>query len=300
MMPDGLWVWVWNWPNCDGGDYDAVAARLRACNANGVIVKASDGASWFNQHVPVSTIITELRKRGVRVATWSYHYGMNAVGEAQRVIETLAAAPDFHVFDVEAEVEGLANPAAYATTLLSTINAMNRNNVPLCYAPLPAIRYHLKLPYRQFTDDKCAMLPQLYWTGLNWTVQQTTTVFYGDALQYALVGEGLPTVYPVYEDSTGFAPTAADVDAFATSIMQHGATGASVWSYEEMDDAAWARARSVALALSPPIPPTPDPGNLAQRLDALVAIAHTASQQVSAAQTALSAAETALTGADNV
>ena len=250
MQPtDGFWVWIWNWRNCDSGDAAAVAARLRAAGARGAILKVADGASWFDQGQPATAITAALRAQGVQCATWQYCYGRDVTGEAQRAVETiLEAKPAFHVLDVEQEFEDLPDPASTAATLSATVLERVPAGYPLCYSPLPAIRYHLKLPYRQLTDAGLTMLPQLYWTGLQWTPQQTASVFYADAAQYALLGR---PIAPAYEDAPGARASDADLDAFVQLVQAQGATGLSVWSYEHLDAAGWQRAARVAQALAP-------------------------------------------------
>lgn len=249
MLPtDGLWVWIWNWRNCDGGDAATVAARLKVVGARGAIVKAADGSGWFDQGAAVSAVCAQLRAQGVQAATWQYCYGRDVAGEAQRAIETITEAqPAFHVLDVEQEFEDLSDAAGAATTLAQTIRAAVPAGFPLCYSPLPAIRYHLRLPYRQLTDAGAIMLPQLYWTGLQWTPQRTVEAFYDDAARYELLTQ---PIAPAYEDAPGCRPVDDDLDAFVQLTLGRGATGMSVWSYEHLDAAGWARAARAAAALA--------------------------------------------------
>jgi hypothetical protein len=244
---DGLWVWVWNWRNCEGGDASAVAARLNRAGARGAIVKTADGGAWFDQEAPAAAIAQRLRQAGTRCATWQYCYGQDIVGEAQRAIETIALCqPDFHVLDIEDEFASLPDPAGAATQLVGAIRRA-LPAAPLCYSPLPIIRYHLRLPYRQLTDAGCTMLPQLYWTALRWSPQDTVQVFYSDAQTYELLQN---PVAPAYQDAPGAQPTAAELQAFLDLVLARGARGISVWSYEHLDEDGWQRAAQVARALS--------------------------------------------------
>jgi hypothetical protein len=287
-LTDGFWVWIWNWRNCEGGNAAAVAARLRSVGARGAILKAADGAAWFDQGQPVSAIVAALRAQGTECATWQYCYGRDVAGEAQRAVETVqAAAPLFHVLDVEQEVEDLPDPAAAATALAQSVLTRIPPGYPLCYSPLPAIRYHLKLPYRQLADAGLTMLPQLYWTGLGWTPQQTAAVFYADAAQYDLLPQ---PVAPAYEDTLGARAGDADLDAFVQLTLAQGATGLSVWSYEHLDAAGWQRAARAAQAIAAKAASIADPcAGLGVQLAALT-------QQRDALQHTLDAVRAALAG----
>ncbi len=247
---EGTLVWIWNLQNCDAGNYDQIAARIKDAGARGVIVKATDGGSWFpqgaNGAVPVSTIVNELRSRGLVVCTWGYCYDYSEPAEEQKAIETITQAqPDGHVLDVEQEDEDQPGTAQDATALAAHVKAAVASGFPLAYSPLPAISLHVRLPYRQFTDQGLAMLPQLYWTGLRWTPQYTTSQFYAGIERYQLAGQ---PIYPVYEDAPGARATDEDLDVFLQAVKAQGATGISIWSYEHLDTAGWDRVARAAQA----------------------------------------------------
>ena len=270
MTPfDGTLVWIWNLVNCDGGDYDAIAGRIKDVGARGVIVKASDGGNWFpqgrNGQTPVSEIVSELRGRGLTAVTWGYCYDYSEAAEAQRAIETIEQArPDAHVLDVEQEDEQQPGTAADATALAHAIKSASPPDFPLAYAPLPAIGLHVRLPYRQFTDAGLAMLPQLYWSALGWTPQYTVRQFYEALATYDLARQ---PIYPAYIDAAGARATDEDLAAFLALVAMHGVTGVSVWSYEHLDSDGWRRVAQAARAFPAT---TPDPCvSLRQQLTAL-------------------------------
>jgi len=91
------------------------------------------------------------------------------------------------------------------------------------------------------------MLPQLYWTALRWSPQDTVQVFYADAQTYELLQN---PVAPAYQDAPGARPTAAELQTFLDLVLARGARGISVWSYEHLDEDGWQRAAQVARALS--------------------------------------------------
>lgn len=253
---DGLLVWVWNVRACDGGDTAAIVARLKSTGAAGAIVKICDGTGKYNTDVDLAALRQAFRTAGLTFATWGYNYGISPAAEGQLAGALCAALqPDIHVFDAEQEVENSADPAATANAIVAGFRAQCSG--PIAYSPLPAIRYHLKLPYRQLTDAGLPMLPQLYWTGLQWSPQQTVGWFYADAAQYDLLTQ---PVYPAYEDAPGARADDANLAVFLNLIKLQNVTGASVWSYEHLDAGAWQRAATVAQALAPapvPVPPTP-------------------------------------------
>jgi hypothetical protein len=256
----GVWIWIWELGQCDGGDLAAIAARCKAAGVAGVIVKAADGGRWFPQPLAVSDIVGGLKARGIGCATWDYlylsdagaqFYGYTVDGweaEAAKVSATInAASPDFHVLDVEGETEQLADPAgraqAFLARLKSLLQSSGRGEFPIAYAPLPAIRYHLRLPYRQFSDYPMPMLPQTYWTALKWPEAYTLDLFLADARQYGLLGQPVYPIYADYEDAAAGVrrPTADEVADFGQRVKAIGTDGVSVWSYQHLNAAAWER-----------------------------------------------------------
>jgi hypothetical protein len=127
------------------------------------------------------------------------------------------------------------------------------------------------------------MPPQFYWTGLGWSPQQTVGFFYDDAAQYNLLAQ---PIAPAYEDAPGARDADGDHAAFLDLVLQHGATGISVWSYEHLDDPGWQRAARAAAALNPPADPCADVK--AQLADAQTTIA-TLQARITAAAQALAA-----------
>ncbi len=243
-MFEGVLVWIWNLPNCDGGDPARIVARLVAAGAAGAIVKGCDGSNGFNDWTQVKALGAALRGAGLRFLTWGYTYS-GQLGEATAASQLCRyVQPDAHVFDAEQEMEDLPRPDQAAQDLVHNVRA-DLPNLPLAYAPIGSIRNHLRAPYRQFTDAGLAMLPQCYYVAFGWTPGETLGELYADVAQYQLGGQ---PIAPVYEDAplAGQGSTLADVQAFAAAAKAAGAPGVSVWSYEHLDEAGWQRVAAAA------------------------------------------------------
>jgi hypothetical protein len=220
-----------------GGNAQAIANQVFAYGGRGVLLKIADANHAFYQGpLPPAQIVTELQQTGLIVSTWSYHYG-EPYGEADAVLSVLRdCRPTCHVLDVEAEVEASA-PVSWARTIIPRLQA--GTDVPLAYSPLPIISYHPSLPYYQLSVEYgLTVLPQTYWTGLQWAEQRTVNTFYQQLSDYGLWGQ---YVYPAYQDTPGCWCTTSDVVQFVADIVAQDATGFSVWSFEHMDTAAWQR-----------------------------------------------------------
>lgn len=265
----GVLLWVWSLSNCLGGDLDAIVAQTRAVGAAGLIVKVQDGNHGFNDWNACKVLREKCRAAGLKFFSWGYDY-TGAIDEENAVVQAITyIQPDGHVADVEAEWEGSPNAAADATNFI-TLLRQTFPTLPLAYAPLPAIRYHVKLPYYQFSvEGGCAMLPQMYWTLLKWTPQQTVDTFYADLAQYGLGGE---PIFPAYMDAPGYDAVATDVQDFCARVKAQGVTGISVWSFEHLGSPgslAWRRVTLATQAFPPPVPVDPT-----KQLEAEVAKLH--------------------------
>jgi len=242
-MLEGKWVWVWNWRGCDGGDAARVAGRLKAAGCRGVIVKAHDGARWFDQGQPWREIGRALKAHGLRVAGWAYLYGEDWPGEAQLAIETVQyGEADAYILDVESEFK---NRADVAEALCRRIREAVGPDYPLFYSTFAIARYHREFPYAAFQRHCSGTLPLVYWNAFRWPVDQAVGWTYDD---YAALGEPPQRVFPVgglYREGWVSYPSRDEVLRFAALSASGGSPGVSFWSYEHMDEAMWQAVRDI-------------------------------------------------------
>ena len=242
-MLEGKWVWLWNWPRCDGGDAARVAERLKAAGCVGAIIKAHDGARWFDQGQPWREICRALKTHGLRVAGWAYIYGEDWAGEAQLAIETVQyGEADAYVLDVESELKGHPD---VAESLASRIREAVGRDYPLLYSTFAIARYHREFPYAAFQRHCSGALPLVYWNAFRWPVEQALGWTYED---YAALGQPLQRVFPVgglYREGYVTYPVRDDVLRFAALAASAGSAGMSFWSYEHMDEAMWQAVRDI-------------------------------------------------------
>jgi hypothetical protein len=220
-----------------------VAERLKAAGCRGVIVKAHDGARWFDQGQPWREIGRALKAHGLRVAGWAYLYGEDWPGEAQLAIETVQyGEADAYVLDVESEFK---NRADVAEALCRRIREAVGPDYPLFYSTFAIARYHREFPYAAFQRHCSGALPQVYWNAFRWPVDQAVGWAYDD---YAALGEPPQRVFPVgglYREGWVPYPGRDEVLRFAALSASGGSPGVSFWSYEHMDEAMWQAVRDI-------------------------------------------------------
>lgn len=245
-MLQGKWVWIWNWGNCDGGDLDRVAARLRNAGCAGAFVKAGDGGHDFGQSMDVVSIIGGLRERGLQAEPWFYWYGKDAPEaiygvmaytwreEGTQLVDACRrVGANFAIIDVEVEYEKPADPASNARRALTIV----RDALPdldLYYAPLAQPDYHRALPYAVFNEFCLAVLPQAYHNAMQVSPARAVQLCYD-----AFASEGL-TSRPLLPAGGAYdTVTAAELREWASLCIGRGATALSWWSCEHMSEALW-------------------------------------------------------------
>ncbi len=258
----GKWAWVWNWRRCaqtqtrvagagqgEVGDGGGVAERLKASGCVGALVKAFDGAYWFDQGMPWREVSRALRERGVGAGGWGYCYGNDPAAEAQRAVETAQyGEADLLVLDVEAEFK--SRPEA-AEELCARIREALGPDYPLYFSSFAIARYHKAFPFEVFERYCTGAAPQVYWNAFRWPLAQSLGWTYED---YATLGIRPERLFPVgglYQEGLVRFPEAEEVRAFIRDTGARGSSGLSFWSYEHMSDEMWQAVRGEEVGLRP-------------------------------------------------
>ena len=87
MIPSGKGFFIWQIPNCENGDPDAIAALAQDAHFTHVLVKIADTKYSYNIYSGVDMVpplVQALRARNIQVWGWHYVYGDDpvAIGSA--------------------------------------------------------------------------------------------------------------------------------------------------------------------------------------------------------------------------
>ena len=256
-------VWSWVWSKTDGGNIDAVVARLRAAGVTMLIgPKAWDSGAWMTE-INWKEIRDALKAKMPELAIYAWGYCWynrrnNVATDAQRAIECVTyGLADGLVLDVEAEFEGRSDAAE---ALCKPIRAA-LPNTDILYSAFALPAYHGPFPYAVFEKYCNGLVAQLYFK--YWT-PPTGNLFSNaaaavDAMvaQHRAIGIGsekLLVAADCWAEPQHPMPTQAELVLFGTRCREQGCAGVSAWDYQEMDAAAWVAMKAMRDAFVPAPP----------------------------------------------
>jgi len=238
-------MWIWQLPQSDGGNLDAIAARARAAGMATVYVKSSDAANAWKQFTPA--LVAALHARGLRVCAWQFVYGADPIGEARAGAVAVAKGADCLIIDAETRYEGRY---AAAQRYMQALRLAVGPDYPLGMTSFPYVDYHPRFPYSVFLGPGAAQanLPQVYWKAINGTVDAVSAKTFAQNRVYATP---IAPVGQAYD-----APRPADLRRFRAIWAGYGSDGLSWWSWQSASSMTWN-----VLAEPAPAPFVPsDPG----------------------------------------
>ncbi len=242
MRGDGMWIW--QLPQSNGGDVDAIAARARAAGMTTVYVKGSDAGNAWKQFTP--QLVRDLHERGLRVCAWQFVYGSKPLPEAAAAAANVAAGADCLIIDAETDYEGRY---AAAQRYVEALRAAVGPTYPLGLTSFPYVDYHPTFPYSVFLAPGAAQanLPQVYWKAIGGSVDAVSAKTVAQNRIY-----GAP-IAPLGQAYDGVAP--ADIRRFRAIWAGYGAAGMSWWSWQAASGSMWAALTSPAPATVVPADP---------------------------------------------
>jgi peptidoglycan hydrolase-like protein with peptidoglycan-binding domain len=227
--PYGRSMWIWYVDRSAGGNLAALAAQARAADVRTLIIKSSDGSSWWSQFSPA--LVARLHAFGLHVCAWQYVYGTAPATEAALGAEAARDGADCLVIDAEAEYEGrYASAQAYMADLRAAVG----RHYGVGLASFPYIDYHPGFPYSVFLGPGAANfnMPQMYWGDIGSSVDDVYAHTYAYNRLYQR------SIYPLGQ--TYGASTAAGVGRFRSIAFAYGVPGISWFDYAWTSaDALW-------------------------------------------------------------
>ncbi len=253
MSIKGKGFFIFQIPNCEGGDPDAIASVAQAAGLSHVWVKIADGTNPFGVG-HTKPVVNALHDKGIAVWGWHYVYGYEPAGEASVAVRRFKEL-NLDGYVVNAEVE-YKNKVAAARRLMSDL----RNGLPDAKIALSSYRfpnYHPELPWTVFLEKCDYNWPQVYWVEAhNAGAQLRESKKQCDAL---------PNAKPYYATGAAYSdtpnkwnPTPADVEDFMATAREMGIEAVNFFSWDYCRahyPAIWKTISNFDFPAAPPVTP---------------------------------------------
>jgi hypothetical protein len=229
-MTAGKGFYIWQIPNVEGGDINAISSLAQTAKLSHVLIKIADGTSAYNLDAQgrdlVSPLVSLLKAKGIESWGWHYVYGNQPSLEAQiaiqRIQETGVAG---YMIDAEAEYKEPGKQVA-ASTFMSALRA----SLPVYPVGLSSYRYpslHPELPWQEFLGKCDLAMPQVYWILAHDP---------GDQLDRCLNEYRAMTTLPIIPtgaafSESGWTPTSAEVIEFMDQARANFLSAVNFWEW---------------------------------------------------------------------
>jgi len=244
MIPQGKGMFIWQLPECEGGDYHKIVNSALGAKLSWVAIKVVNGTIPYAPQGMASTYplmlastIQALKAAGIKVWGWGYMYGANPLGiswakaEADITIsQTLGYQLEGYFIDPESEYKRSGAKVWAAVYMAAIRSAMPTTPLGLCSYRFP--RYHPELPWAEFLRNCDFHVPQMYWEGAhNPGYQLETSVGQLRALKdIPIIPIG--SAYP----KGLWSPTYGDLMEFDNKAKELGLPGDGWWSWQHIED----------------------------------------------------------------
>lgn len=177
MSLTGKGFFIWQIPNCEGGNPTAIATVAQQAGLTHVLIKVADRTNSYNVTSSgvdlVVPVVQALRARGIQSWGWHYIYGDDPIGEADRAIQRIQqTGVSGYALDVEGEYKDPGKNVA-ATQFMTRLRGAYPNlEISLCSYRFPS--YHPQIPWEEFLLHCNYNMPQVYWQNAHNPADQLT------------------------------------------------------------------------------------------------------------------------------
>ena len=233
MTLQGKGFMIWQVPNCEGGNPNAIAAAALEANLSHVLIKIADSSYAYNINKTtgvdmVYPIVQALHSKGIQAWGWHYVYGYNPEGEANIAVNRVNdLGLDGYVIDAEVEYKLPGRDVAATTFMNKLRQGIPNTPVALCSFRFPS--YHRELPWTEFLDQCDYNMPQVYWQEAhNAGAQLERSV--SELLALTPSRPVIPTG-PVYKVGD-WVPYASDITEFLSTAKSLGLSAANFFAWD--------------------------------------------------------------------
>ena len=162
--PSGLGIWLWQVPNCDGGDWSKIINRCQRSGIKWIAPKAGEGGATPNHQwldLIARGVLNALWGAGIAVFPWWYSRPSTWKLEVQLAARLQRDGVQGLIIDAEQEWQDKpADAPQFASELRNAVGAATH----VGHAPFDYPQYHAGFPYSTFDALADSVHPQMYWT----------------------------------------------------------------------------------------------------------------------------------------
>jgi len=232
MALEGKGLWIWNVPDCEGGNPTAIANTAQSIGLTHVSIKIANGIYPFNVSKTnqdyVAPLVPLLHARGIQVWGWHYVLGTDPVGEARQAVRRIQQLGlDGYAIDAEGEYKQSGRASAARTFMAELRKSLPNFPISLCSYRYPS--YHPQLPWREFLEKCDYNMPQMYWEQSHNPAAQLSRCL--------REFQGITPFRPVYPlgsayGNAGWAATPEDVTEFLNAARSLSLKSAALYSWD--------------------------------------------------------------------
>jgi hypothetical protein len=235
-MLNGNGFFIWNIPNCEGGDVAKIVKAAVDAGLKWVAVKIADGESKSNRPYArgiftdlIKPLVVALHAVSIQCWGWHYVYGYSWQREAATATDQIRdLGLDGYIIDAEQEYK-LAGRAAVATAFMGQMRAAYPAlPMALCSYRFPSL--HPELPWDAFLSKCDLNMPQVYWEDAHNACDELTQCvveFNARKIRRPIIPIG-----PTYKRGK-WAPTLADIKEFESAAAILKLPGLGYFSWDE-------------------------------------------------------------------
>lgn len=175
ILSGKLGAWIWQYQNCEKGDWLKIAQKAQQYNIGYLLVKMADNVRYsYWTKAKLQEVKKILKDHNVILGGWNYSLPSTYKQEIDVINSFYQDGIDFWNIDAEAEFQ-IPNSDQIAEDYLSKLRAKIGKDVLLCHAPLGILQYH-PFPYYQFSKYCDYSMPQHYHTEFGWSLDKTISM----------------------------------------------------------------------------------------------------------------------------
>jgi hypothetical protein len=238
----GKGMWIWQYPQTEGGDVSGIVQRALAAHLNQLWVRVGSSRDGFYGASFLDAFVAAAHRKGLAVIGWGFAHLYDPVADANWSEAALAwKSPtgdrlDGWSADIEAASEGTALSPKRAATYLGLIrpHADGRPIIATVYQPTS---YWLTVyPYQAMAPYVDAFAPMVYWGCREPGAAATAALAaLSPMAPVHLIGQA----YDMAPYGRRGAPTAAEISHFLEVGQRGGASGVSFWVWQDMTAPEW-------------------------------------------------------------